>query len=597
MLKVALYILLNCLFSMAYADSSALSASQAFQLRAEVSTNQELILKWDIAPGYYLYKDKIVLAPAEDQSLFGKLQWPTAEKRYDEVRGHYQVYSQSLTLTLPLISPATAGMELKVSYQGCSSSGYCYATQTKLIKIKKALMNNSLYADISADTDTKSITQPDYAAMLLANQHYSLVMLGFLALGLLLAFTPCVLPMVPILSSIIVGYGRNIGLAKAFSLSLAYVLGSSIAYALAGIFVALAGSHVQIYLQQPWVIILFSSLFVLLALSLFECYQFKLPNSWQQRLVNWSHKHKGGTYISVFFMGSFSTLIVSPCVSAPLVGVLAYIGNSGDVVLGGLALWSLGLGMGLPLLLIGTSAGKLLPKSGPWMDRVKQLFGLLMLGLAIWMLARILPGAVILFLWSMLAVAVAVFIWQVKHAKKIWHKVQQSFGLLLLSYGFILMGGAFFGKSDPLYIAYLFNHNIQTTADFTIVNNMSDLDKKLIEAKQNNKSVLLDFYADWCASCKLMDKHIFARPDIKQALKDYVLLRADITQNTTFDQALLKKFNVVAPPTMIFFNDKGMLQEPKVVGEINAKEFLSYVNKLKLPDNNVKICQANIQPC
>lgn len=587
--KQVIFIIISFFISTAYAEigEQPLPAEQAFILSAGIDQHHNIILQWKLPPGYYLYRDKLNVIPTKDSlHKIEKISFPQGEDRKDVLHGFYQAYINKLVISVPLKSPLKGKLGLAIHYQGCSTGGFCYAPINKYLEINLSQIKPPQDVTehlITIDMKHHALSEQDYATQLLAGKHYFFIMLGFVVFGLLLAFTPCVLPMIPILSSIIVGYGRNISTKKAFSLSLSYVLGMALAYALAGILVALAGSRIQVALQMPWVIALFSSLFILLALSLFDWYDVKLPNRIHQRIVSWTHRHQGGTYISVFIMGVLSTLIVSPCVSAPLVGVLAYIGNSGDVVLGGLALMALGLGMGIPLLLIGTSAGKFLPKAGPWMTKVKQFFGLLILAVAIGMLSRILPGSVVLFLWSLLALLAGYFIWQIKHSKKLWHKVHQSLGLVVLSYAFIMMGGAFLGQSDPFYIAShsVFHLANEEKTPFVIVNSLTQLDQQLALAKQNKKLVLLDFYADWCVSCVVMDKHVFSQHDVKRALGDFILLRADVTHDNDFDQALLKRYDVVAPPTIIFFNSQGEeVHQQRIVGEATMKEFLADMNQL-----------------
>jgi thiol:disulfide interchange protein DsbD len=382
---------------------------------------------------------------------------------------------------------------------------------------------------------------------------------------------------------------------KGFFLSLSYVLGMAIAYATAGVIVALVGSNIQFYFEKPLVIALFASLFLVLSLSLFGLYEIRLPNALQQRLASRSQKQQGGNYLSVFFMGAFSTLIVSPCVSAPLVGVLAYIGKSGDVVLGAVALLAMGLGMGLPLLLLGASAGKLLPRAGAWMDTIKHFFGLMLLAVAIWMLGRILPGPAELFLWALLVIVTAVFIRQLKRSKRIWHHMHQGLGLILLSYGFILMAGALVGKTDPLYILAKPTAIAESKPAFAVIKDMAQLEQELQLAKSDNKPVLLDFYADWCVSCVIMDRSVFTKPEIKKALENFVLLRADVTQDNAFDQALLQRYQIVAPPTIVFFTGQGaVLPNHSIVGEVDTNQFLADLNQL---DKKFQLCESQASSC
>jgi len=579
-----------------------LAADKAFHLSVNAGDAKELQVKWNIAPGYYLYKAKIkITADQDSQVKIDPVVLPQGHQKQDSINGVYQAYTDVLTVPVHYLSGSKGVVKLTIAYQGCSSSGFCYppmkkAFQSDIAKVPPQTNFDGEVAQVSADPAQSS---GDYINGLLTGNHLLLAMVSCLFLGILLAFTPCVLPMVPILSSIIVGYGRGVSTKRAFSLSLSYVLGMSIAYAMAGVIIALIGSNIQVALQSPAVIAVFSGIFVLLALSLFGLFEVRLPNRLHQRMVAWSHKHQGGTYVGVFFMGAVSTLIVSPCVSAPLVGVLAYIGRSGDVLLGGLALLSLGIGMGIPLLLLGASAGKLLPKAGAWMDAVKQFFGFLMLGLAIWMLARILPGTVILFLWSILAIMTAWFFWRIKHTKKIWNKIHQGLGLVMLSYGFILLGGAIAGKTNPFYI--MANHTVEMaqmeSSSFVTIKSMDELDAQLETAKKNKKQILIDFYADWCVSCVLMNRNVFSQADVQNALTDFILLRFDVTQNNTFDQAVLKRFHVIAPPTILFINaDGNEMKRQGIVGEVSSKEFLADINRVR-DDQGLTHCSSGVSTC
>lgn len=606
MRKIIISLLIITFFSIsAIAETQKpLPGNQAFALTSELVNAHQIVLTWQIAPGYYLYQDRLkVQALNTSKAAIAPITLPAGHEKSDAIRGKYQAYSDRLVIP---VSVSGSVLNLKIDYQGCSSAGFCYPPMSKYlhINLSKAFSPSDITANLKDSAQAAAVEEDSMgsqwmATTLLQGHHFIWVILSFLFLGLLLAFTPCVLPMVPILSSIIVGYGRNISTRKAFALSLSYVLGMAIAYAAAGMLVALAGSRIQIALQTPWVIVLFSALFVLLAISLFGWYDIRLPNRMHQRLVSWSHRHTGGTYVGVFMMGVFSTLIVSPCVSAPLVGVLTYIGNSGDVVLGGVALLALGLGMGIPLLLLGASAGKLLPRAGQWMDVVKQFFGLLMLGLAIWMVSRILPGSFVLFLWAMLAMMCAFFVWRIEHSKKMLHKVHQGLGLVILSYSFILIGGSMMGKTDPFY--WLANKTIQVAASakpvFSVVKNMSQLESQLATAKENKKAVILDFYADWCEACVLMDRNVFSQPEVQEALNHFILIRADVTANNAFDQAMLKRYQVIAPPTMLFFDVDGRPEpEQNIVGEVSSKELLATIHHASM-DRGINQCEFGTLTC
>lgn len=564
--------------SLACADDAMqpLPAEQAFPLRA-VLNNHQLALQWNIAPGYYLYRNQLVVAtlPSSAVKIDTVLLPNNSTPKKDKLQGNYQVYSGQLKVPVEL-SHDHDQLDLLIQYQGCSEYGFCYPP------IQKQLHVNISQVKEKEDL-TKYLTSPDVKLNqsspssvndVFAQKSQVLIILSFFGLGLLLAFTPCVLPMVPILSGIIIGLGHHVSVKKAFMLSLFYVIGMSVTYAAAGMLVALAGSHVQIVFQQTWIIVLFSGLFVALAFSLFGYFELELPVRWQRYITAVSNQQKGGTYIGVFFMGVLSTLIVSPCVSAPLVGVLTYIAQTGDVWLGGATLLAMGLGMGAPLLLLGMSAGKLLPKTGSWMESVKKLFGIMMLGLAVWMLSRVIPGPVALALWSVLTICTAVYLGVFSESKNNWQKISRGLGVFLLIYGVILMSGAALGNANPLrpWEETTLQHDL-----FVTIQNQTELEHAFIDAKTNHQSILLDFYADWCVSCIKMDEEIFTRVDVKNALKSYALLRIDVTHNSEFDQAMLKKFNVIAPPTIVIFDREGK-ESQRVIGEISSQRL---IEKLK----------------
>ena len=565
-----------------------LPTDQAFVLSAYYNESNQLVAEWKIAPGYYLYRHqvKFSLAPTSEVKI-GSITLPQGESKQDSFHGQYQVYAGKLRVSIPLINPKAGLLQVSIDYQGCSKQGFCYSPIQKNLAVNlSAIADHNLtqYIHSAADLAPNKASAEESAIIKLFNKSKISIVLSFLGLGLLLAFTPCVLPMIPILSGIILGHGKKTTASKAFRISLVYVLGMALTYAIVGMVIALIGSSIQAELQKTWVILLFSGVFILLALSLFGFYELQLPSRWQRLITLWSNRQQGGTYIGVFIMGCLSTLLVSPCVSAPLIGVLAYIGQTGDALLGAMALLALGLGMGIPLLLLGMSADKLLPKAGPWMKALERLFGIMMLGVAIWMLSRMIPGPITLFLWSMLCVFSAIYLDVFFRSQSRWRWFSRGIGFCVLIYGVMLMIGAVLGNSDPWYPwekLSMGSSPKRQASQFIVLQDMQQFDQALVDAKLENKVVMLDFYADWCASCVAMDHAVFAREEVQYALKDMVLLRADVTRNTLFDQALQKRFKVVGPPSLIFFDIRGReLTSRRIVGEVTAKEFLQRVSKI-----------------
>lgn len=561
----------------AQTQPSPLPPAQAFGFSAHLQTPPQLVLQWNIAPGYYLYRSQLHFYIDKKKIALPSL--PAGITKQDTFLGRYQIYTGSLKIVLPPLSEKEL---LTIEYQGCSSQGFCYSP------IKKNLRLNTIHSSTPIlVSDIPDVSKQAYTEMIFTKPNLFVIVLSFLGLGLLLAFTPCVLPMVPILSGIIIGHRKKSPTTKTFSLSLAYVLGMAIAYAIAGMMVALIGNHIQIALQKPWIIVLLSGIFVLLALSLLGVYEFQLPSRWQKRLTDLSNRQKSGTYLGVFVMGSVSSLIISPCISPALVGVLAYIAHTGNIALGALALLSLGIGMGLPLLLVGASVERFLPKAGPWMQTIEHSVGILMLAFAIWLLARVLSGPLVLFLWSFLCITTAIMMGNFKKALHQWQHVRHGLATILLIYGLILLVGAILGNVDPLHPweNWSFTSHTaryQSRAAWIKLKGMAQLDQALEQAKKEKKWVMLDFSAEWCESCRRMDRYVFTNLKVRQALTDFVLLQADITENNPFDQALMRRFHVIAPPTFLFFMPSGEeLNAERWVGEATTKEILSHLQKLK----------------
>ncbi len=584
-----------CLISAQAQENLPLPVDKAFVFSAHMEQSTTLIVEWQLAPGYFLYKDKLhIFATPSQPTPLGVLTWPATKTIYLEARTGavptaYKGYQGKFRVVIPLLGRAQDALKITVKYQGCSQDGYCYAPIQKILYLRYPFVKEGLrkaplltiQEEGSAMEEEHSLFTDQEAAKAFVSSHHILVtLLCFLGLGLLLAFTPCSLPMIPILSSIIVGH-KKATTRRAFYLSLSYVFGIALTYAVAGIVIAWLGSGVQAYFQNPWIITLFSLIFIFLAVALLGGFELRFPRTWQKKILGFQQRQRGGNYLGVFLMGCFSTLIVSPCVTAPLVGVLAYVSETGNVLLGGLALFALGFGMGLPLLVIGFSAGKYLPRSGPWMTVIEKLFAFLLLGLAIWMLSRILPAGFTLFLWACLLLITAVYLFFVGEVfSKAWRYFARFLGIFLAVYGFVLFVGVAMSYTSPFYPfekvqAFIHPQAFQKT-DFIVVQDMAHLSALLEQAAAEKRPVLLDFYADWCESCRTMEKAVLGAPSVKAELQHFMLLRADVTANNEFDQDLLKRYHVVAPPTFLFFNREGQeLMEKRIVGEVKLQVFLA----------------------
>jgi thiol:disulfide interchange protein DsbD len=432
------------------------------------------------------------------------------------------------------------------------------------------------------------LSEQDQIVQALQHDSFWVTLLSFFGFGLLLSITPCIFPMIPILSGIIVGH-RHITTGRAFMLSLSYVLASAVTYMVFGILAALFGSNLQTTFQQPWIIGLFSAVFVLLSLSMFGFYHLELPKALQLTLHNSSERHRDGSLLGAAIMGSLSSLIVGPCVAAPLAGALMYIGQTGDTVLGGSALFVMALGMGVPLLFLGASAGKLLPKAGNWLNSTKAVFGVIMLAVAVWMLSRILPATIIMLLWAMLLILPAIYLSAVDPLppdSSGWRKLWKGVGLMMLAYGLLLLIGVSLGNSNPLKPLQSLGISPAQAAEqgirFTKVSSLAELETRIEQAQANKQPVMLDFYADWCISCKEMEASTFADPAVKQALAGFVLLQADVTKNSEEDKALLEKFKLIGPPAVLFFVD-GQQENPalRVIGFQDPETFIASLQRVQ----------------
>jgi thiol:disulfide interchange protein DsbD len=488
---------------------------------------------------------------------------------------------------------------LIAKYQGCAEIGICYPPQTQRVSLSlpEALVTAVLPAAAAApaavapaaSASDQPISEQDQIAAVLANSGLWVVIAAFFGFGLLLAFTPCVFPMIPILSGIIAGQGTKITTRKAFVLSLVYVLAMALTYTLVGVLAGLFGANLQAAFQDPWVLSAFALVFVLLALSMFGFYDLQLPSSLQSKLAELSNQQEGGTLIGVAIMGLLSALIVGPCVAPPLFGALIYISQTGDALLGGVALFALSMGMGAPLIAIGTSAGKLLPRAGAWMDAVKAVFGVALLGVAIFMLERILPPAVAMLLWGSLLICSAVYmgaLTPLTPASSGWRKLWKGLGVVLLVYGALMLLGVAAGGKDTVQplrgLAVGGGSGAVAEAAFTRIKTVDDLDRELAKAGALGKPVMLDFYADWCVTCKELERYTFSDPAVIAELGRFVLLKADVTANDAADQALMQgRFGLPGPPAILFFATSGAeLKGYRLVGFKSAKDFVAHLRQV-----------------
>jgi thiol:disulfide interchange protein DsbD len=550
-----------------------------FKLKAKILDPNTVSITLTIKDGFYLYKERIH-AVAGSHTQLGPLRLPKATSKKDSEGHTYQIYRHQLQFSAALLNEKPGQTKLTVYYQGCSDGGFCYppTQQSMMLTIDKSLSLTKLsltQPKVKEIPKTRAIevTQSSNIASLFANKNIFWLLIGFYGFGLLLAFTPCVLPMVPVLSGIIVGQHGKMTTRKAFFISLSYVLAMSFTYALAGLVIALAGQNLQATLQAPWAVGLFSLVFVLLAFAMFDFYELKLPDSWLNTLQGVSRKKGRGAYLSAAIMGVLSTLILSPCVTAPLVGALSYIAKTGDVIQGGLSLLFLGFGMGTPLMLVGVGAGRFIPKTGGWMNNVKHLFGVLMLMVAVYLAERILPAKITMALWALLLIIPSIYLGAFREtAKTNIAIICKGFGLMLFVYGVIILIGLAMGNTNPLEPLHQ-EDKISTThkQPYFVAYDIETVNK--IIKKANGKPVLLDFYADWCASCKVMEGTIFKNPTIQKVLRNMIWIKADVTQNSDQNLALEKLFDVVAPPTFIFISSDGE-ESVRIVGETDKATFL-----------------------
>jgi thiol:disulfide interchange protein DsbD len=580
-------------------EDDFLDPDVAFQPDVIAAAPDLLLVRWRIADGYYLYRDKISITIEDSTGITaGPAELPEGETKHDEFFGDVQVFHNDLEARIPLqrSSGAAADISVQLGYQGCAEAGICYPPIKKQLPLTLAAFDpetataaaaGNLASPPAAQAPT---TRQDDIIDVLRNSGLGWIVLFFFGAGVLLAFTACMYPMIPIISSIIVGHGENITVGKAFSLTLIYVEAVAITYAIIGVISAQLGAGVQAFFQNPWILSLFALVFVALAMSMFGFFSLQLPASLQAKLSETSHRMKGGTLIGVAFMGVLSALIIGPCAGPVLIGALLYTSQSGDYLTGALAMFALGNGMGAPLLVICTSGGKLLPKAGHWMDAVKAVFGVILLGVAILMLERILPGPVTLLLWALLLIIPAIYMRALDALPEEasgWYKFWKGLGVAMLVYGIILIIGATTGARDPFNPLRNLNTLVTTTGggshtsqhlQFQRIKSVADFEAALQASNAQGKPVMLDFYADWCTYCIKMEEYTFPDPQVQAALAGVTLLQADVTANDAEDLALLNHFNLFAPPAILFFGADGQEHSNyRLVGFMDAKDFQGHV--------------------
>jgi thiol:disulfide interchange protein DsbD len=555
-----------------------LEPEKAFRMSARALDARSVEVRFEIADGYYMYRDKFRFAPEPPGSArLGAPELPGGERKNDEFFGEVETYRKQVAIRIPVVQ-AGERLELRVTSQGCADVGVCYVPMDSLASIRLAAFGGPA-PRAPGGAGPLSLQSSDFEiARLFESGTWWLVLASFAGFGLLLAFTPCVLPMIPILSGIIAGEGKDLGKLRALALSVAYVLGMAVAYAAAGVAAAWSGSLIAGALQNPWVLGAFALVFVWLALAMFGLYELQLPAFIHHRVHAAHGRLKGGRIAAVAAMGVLSAVIVSPCVAAPLAGALLYIGQTRDVALGGTALFAMALGMGAPLVAVGVSEGALLPRAGPWMKSVQAFFGVLLLAAALWIASPVLSAGFVMFAWAALLIGCAMFLRALDPLPHEAHpaaRLAKGAGIIALVAGVALLAGALAGSRDPLRPLGAFASAESAGPQpprFERVASLADLERRLAAP---GRPVMLDFYADWCVSCKEMERYTFSDPWVKTRLDRMLLLQADVTANSAEDRALLKRFSLFGPPGIVFFDPQGReIGGLRVIGFRDPERFL-----------------------
>ncbi len=576
-MKKIILLVLSAVFAFSI-ERSFLSPDEAFKFSYEEKSDK-VIIKLDLGKDIYLYDEKLKLSIVKPETvdLRALVKFPKAVE-YEEFIVHFDPINLEVPYSLLKSKVNSNLVTLDFAFQGCSKAGLCYAPMNQLIELQLKGSSNKELKSVSSEELSPTLNETDTIANSLKSGSVLLVLATFFGFGLLLSLTPCVFPMIPILSSIIVNAGQNSQLTakKGFFLSLVYVIAMSMAYTIAGVLAGLFGANLQVALQNPYVLVSFAAIFVALAFSMFGYFKLELPQSVQNKINKTTEGKEKQGVLGIAIMGFLSALIVGPCVAPPLAGALVYIGQTGDAILGGLALFVMSLGMGMPLLLIGLGAGKFMPKPGGWMETITRIFGIVMLAIAIWMLDRVLEPVYIMILWSLLFLGAGIYL-------KIYeHILVKLISMLLLIYGTLAFVGAISGASNILNpLEKLSSKTVVSqeskSLNFKKIKNLKELDEAI---KASSKPVMLDFYADWCVACKELEEITFKDEEVIAKLKNFTLLKADVTANNQDDKDLQKKFGIVGPPGLIFWDENNSeINGAKIVGYKNPKEFLEIVNK------------------
>lgn len=589
MKKILVLFITLSTFLIALTNRAVLPVDEAFKIESKI-VKDNLQIDIELGKGIYIYKNKLKIEITEPKviNITEELNLPKPT-----IEAEHKVFEENLTLTLSLSKLkdkiGSEPFSLLISLQGCSKGGICYSPIKKSFNFGKEEKKES-----NSENNQIQKSEQDLLADILKDSNIFVILFTFFLGGLALSLTPCIFPMIPILSSIIASQsGDRMNAKKGFMLSLVYVLAMSITYTIAGVLAGLFGSNIQSALQTPWVLFAFSAIFVALAFSMFGYYDIEMPKAFQRKITKKSEEAEGHGVIGVAIMGFLSALIVGPCVAAPLAGALIYIGQTGDALLGGLALFVLSLGMGVPLLIIGAGAGKYMPKPGGWMDSIKAIFGVVLLGVAIWMISRVIAPEVTLFLWSLLFISSAIYMGLFEPFKENISGIAKFIKVIaffFLLYGISLFVGSLTGAENPLKpFEKLEGSRVSTSstnkANFIVIKDLKDLNNRI---ENSTKPIMIDFYADWCVSCKELEETTFKDNEVLEILKNFTLLKVDVTKQRDIDKILMKKFKVIGPPAIIFYKDRKELKNLEIVGYKNPKEFVEHLKRVQ----NYKIKQS-----